>query len=457
MSKKPVSVGDIVEIELESLAHGGDVVGRIDGYAIFIPQGVPGEIAKVKITQVKKNYGRGEIIEVIEESEDRITPSCPFSDRCGGCQVQHINYQAQLDHKQKIVRDNIERIAKLTDIKINPVKGMDNPFFYRNKAQFPLAKNEEGKVITGFYAPGSHKLIAIDKCGIQHPLINRISERTVELIEEYELSIYNEKKHQGLLRHLVVRVGVCTNQAMLIFVTKDNKFPEARKIAKRLMADIPELLSVQHNINPKKTNVVLGKLTKTLAGDDHIFDYIGRIKYKISPLSFFQVNTLQAKVLYDQAVEYAGLTGQEKVIDAYCGLGSITLYVSDQSQEVYGIEVVEEAIEAAKENAEFNGIENCHFQAGKVREVLPELKKEFIPEMIIVDPPRKGCHEEVLKTFVEMEPERIVYVSCNPSSLARDLKYLDAHGYETVEIQPVDMFPQTYHIENVALIKRIDN
>ncbi len=219
------------------------------------------------------------------------------------------------------------------------------------------------------------------------------------------------------------------------------------------MEEISELISVQHNINPQRTNVVLGKLTKTLAGEDSIIDYIGRIKYKISPLSFFQVNTLQAKVLYDQVVEYAGLTGEEKVVDAYCGLGSITLYLAEKAKEVYGIEVVGEAIEAAKENAKLNGIENCCFEVGKVREVLPELKKDFKPDVVVVDPPRKGCHQEVLETFAQLEPNRIVYVSCNPSSLARDLKILKELGYKTVEVQPVDMFPQTYHIESVALLE----
>lgn len=457
MINKPVKVGDVVDIELENLAHGGDVVGRIDSFTIFISKGVPKEKARVKITQVKKNYARGEVIEVIEESEDRINPICPFAKDCGGCQIQHIDYQAQLEHKKKIVRDNLERIGNLEQIKVNPVKGMENPFFYRNKAQFPLGTNQDNQVISGFYAPGSHEIIEINNCSIQHPLINRIAARTMELIEEYELSIYDEKLHKGLLRHLVIRAGVCTNQAMLIIVTKDNKFPEARRLARRLMEEIPELVSVQHNLNPAKTNIVLGKVTKTLAGEDHIFDYIGEVKYKISPLSFFQVNTLQAKVLYDQVVEYAALTGKEKVIDAYCGLGSITLYVANQAQEVYGIEVIEEAIEAAKENAQLNGITNANFKVGKVREVLPRLKKEFIPEVIIVDPPRKGCHQDVLKSFVEMEPKRIVYVSCNPSSLARDLKYLASQGYKTVEVQPVDMFPQTYHIENVALIKKVDS
>ncbi|WP_027339374.1 23S rRNA (uracil(1939)-C(5))-methyltransferase RlmD [Halonatronum saccharophilum] len=452
MGKKPVKVGDEVIIEMEGLAHGGDVVGRVEGFAIFIPRAIPGEKAKVRITQVKKNYGRGEIVEVIEEAQTRINPSCPKAHLCGGCQIPHMEYQSQLKHKKEIVNDAIERIGKLEGVRVNLVKGMDNPFFYRNKAQFPLAKKGD-KVVTGFYAPGTHQIVETDNCEIQHPLINKIVKEAIKLIEEYDLSIYNENKHRGLLRHLVVRVGVCTNQAMLIFVTKDNKFPEARELARKLMEEIPELISVQHNINSKKTNIVLGKRTKTLVGEDKIIDYIGRVKYKISPLSFFQVNTLQAKVLYDQVVEYAGLTGKEKIVDAYCGLGSITLYLAEKAKEVYGIEVIGEAIEAAKENAKLNGIENCRFEVGKVREVLPELKKEFKPDVVVVDPPRKGCHQEVLETFAQLEPKRIVYVSCNPSSLARDLKILKELGYKTVEVQPVDMFPQTYHIESVALLE----
>ncbi|MCK8816049.1 23S rRNA (uracil(1939)-C(5))-methyltransferase RlmD [Natroniella sulfidigena] len=454
MGAKPIKVGEEIIIELEDLATGGDAVGRVDGFVIFIPGGIPGETVKVEITQVKKSYGRAKIIEVIEQSAERVQPSCQEDEDCGGCQISYLDYQAQLKYKRKIVRDTIERIAKLTEVEVNPVKGMDNPFFYRNKAQFPVAMQEE-EVITGFYALGTHQLIELDDCRIQHPLINRVIREAIELIEEYEVSIYDEQQHQGLLRHLVVRVGVCTNQAMLIFVTKDEEFPAGVEIATELLERIPELVSINQNINPEETNVVLGRRTKQLVGQDHIIDYIGPIKYKISPLAFFQVNTLQAKVLYDQVVEYAQLSGSERVLDAYCGVGSIALYLARFAKEVWGIEVVEEAIKAAKENAELNGIDNCKFKVGKVRNVLPRLKEELKPEVIVVDPPRKGCHQEVLATFAELEPERIVYVSCDPASLARDLKYLTEVGYQVEEIQPVDMFPQTFHVETVVVLEKI--
>ncbi|WP_408955643.1 23S rRNA (uracil(1939)-C(5))-methyltransferase RlmD [Natroniella sp. ANB-PHB2] len=453
MGAKPIKVGEEIIIELEDLATGGDAVGRVDGFVIFIPGGIPGEKVKVEITQVKKSYGRAKIVEVIEQSAERVQPSCQEDEDCGGCQISYFDYQAQLKYKRKIVVDTIERIAKLTEVKVNPVKGMENPFFYRNKAQFPVAKQGD-KVITGFYALGTHKLIELEDCKIQHPLINRVLREAIDLIEEHQVSIYDEKQHKGLLRHLVVRVGVCTNQAMLIFVTKNEEFSAGVEIATELLERIPELVSVNQNINPEETNIVLGRRTKQLVGEDHIIDYIGPIKYKISPLAFFQVNTLQAKILYDQVVEYAQLSGTERVLDAYCGVGSIALYLARFAKEVWGIEVIGEAIEAAQENAQLNEIDNCQFEVGKVREVLPRLKKELRPEVIVVDPPRKGCHQEVLATFVELEPERIVYVSCDPASLARDLKYLTEAGYQLEEIQPVDMFPQTYHIENVALLKK---
>jgi len=451
-----VKVGDVVTIKLDNLASGGDVVGRKDGFAIFVPQGVPEEIVKVEIIEARKSYAKGKIIEIVEESDKRVVPECEIANLCGGCQIAQIDYQAQLNYKQKIVKDAIERIGRLKGIKINPVKGMDTPLFYRNKAQFPLGIRDN-RVITGFYAPKTHQIIEIEDCKIQHPLINRIIKETIELIEEYQLSIYDEKKHTGLLRHLVVRVGVCTNQALLVIVTKDNKFPEGRDLAERLMEKIPELSGVQQNINSKKTNVVLGKITKTLSGTDYITDYIGEVKYKISPLSFFQVNTLQTKVLYDQVVEYAQLTGEEQVVDAYCGLGSISLYLAAQAKQVYGIEVIEEAIEMAKKNAELNGIDNCDFSVGKVRDILPNLQNKIRPDLIVVDPPRKGCHQDVLKEFANIKPDKIIYVSCNPASLARDLKIMCQLGYEVVEIQPVDMFPQTYHVESVVLLRSISD
>ena len=447
--ERPVSKDGVEIIKLDNIAYGGDAVGRKDNFTIFVPQGIPGEKVKVRITELKKSYARGEIIEVIEETEERVTPQCEVSEECGGCQIDHIDYQAQLKYKERMVEDALEHIGKLDRVQVNSVLGMEHPFLYRNKAQFPLDIRDEEAVI-GFYAAGSHDLIAHDDCQIQHPVINRIANKVVDLINQYDLSIYNEETQQGLMRHLVVRVGVCTNQAQLIVVTKDDKLPYQEQIIAELLSEIPELISIYQNINPQDTNVVLGDKIKKLAGEDYIIDYIGNIKYQISPLSFFQVNTLQAKVLYDKVLEYAELTGEEKVLDAYCGLGSISLYLAAQSAEVYGIEVIEEAIELARENAELNKIEDCTFKTGKVREILPQLKEEFKPEVIVVDPPRKGCHEDVLAGFVELKPEKIIYVSCKPTSLARDLKFLTKQGYQVEEVQPVDMFPQTYHIENVV-------
>ncbi|GAB6138139.1 23S rRNA (uracil(1939)-C(5))-methyltransferase RlmD [Halanaerobaculum tunisiense] len=452
---KPVEVGDIITIQLENIAYGGDVVGRKEGFAIFVAAGIPGELVKVEITEVKRNYGRGQLLEVISPVPERATAECNKYNTCGGCQLQHIDYQSQLEYKHQMVEDAMERIGKL-EVEINPVLGMENPYLYRNKAQFPLGVEEE-ELVAGFYASGSHDLVAVDNCQIQHPVINRIAERTTDLLTEYDLAVYDEAEHKGLLRHVVIRVGVCTNQAMLIIVTNTEEFPGGEEIANKLLAEVPELVSVYQNVNSEDTNVVLGEQMVELAGQEQIIDYIGQVKYQISPRSFFQVNTLQTKTLYDQVVEYAELTGVEKVLDAYCGLGSIALYLAEQAQEVLGIEVIPEAIEQAQENAQLNGINNCQFKVGKVRDVLPELKEEFSPEVIVVDPPRKGCHEEVLAAFAEIQPERIVYVSCKPTSLARDLKRLQELGYQVEEIQPVDMFPQTYHIENVALIKKIDN
>ena len=456
MEEQPVKKGEIVTISLDNIAYGGDAVGRKDNFTIFVPYGIPGERVKVKIREVKQSYARGEIVSLVEETKERIEPKCSVSGACGGCQLDHIDYQAQLKYKRAMVKDALEHIGGLTEVEVNPVLGMEHPYLYRNKAQFPLAKVDEEAVI-GFYAAGSHDLIAHDDCQIQHPVINRIASKVVELINQYELSIYDEAEEKGLMRHLVVRVGVCTNQAQLILVTNEAELPYQAEIVATLMNEIPELISIYQNINHKDTNVILGEKTEKLSGQNYIIDYIGNIKYQISPLSFFQINTLQAEVLYDKVIEYAELTGEEKVLDAYCGLGAISLYLAEKSEKVYGIEVVPEAIELARENAELNGIDNCRFRAAKVRDALPQLKEEFLPEVVVVDPPRKGCAEEVLEDFIELEPEKIIYVSCKPTSLARDLDFLTRYGYQIEAVQPVDMFPQTYHIENVVKLVKSSN
>lgn len=458
MAERPVQKGEIITIELDSLAHGGECVGRVDNFAIFVGGGIPGEKVKVEVTQVKKNFGRGKLIDILEPSPHRMTAPCDVYTGCGGCQLQHIQYDEQLKLKRQIVVDAIERIGKLEGVTVHPTVPSDQNF-YRNKAQFPLGvrKGHNGKeeIVTGFYASGTHEIVANTQCDIQHHLINRIVRKTLAILNDKQVSIYNEKAHKGILRHLLVRVGVCTNQAMLVFVTNGKQFPDGEKIAQQVMVEVPELKSVLQNVNTRRTNVILGRETRVLAGDEQIIDFIGELKFEISAQSFFQVNTLQSKVLYDQVVKYAQLSGSEVVLDAYCGIGTISLYLAQQAGVVHGIEVVSQAIEDAERNSAVNGLENTYFYTGLVEEVLPRLTADGVRfDTVVVDPPRKGCEREVLEVFGQTQPDRIVYVSCNPTTLARDLAVLVEYGYQVEEVQPVDMFPHTYHVESIVLLKR---
>lgn len=449
--------GDIIDIELVDLANGGDAVGRYEGLAVFIPGGIPGELVKVRIVEKKKNYARGEIVEILRAARERIKPDCPVFGACGGCQLQHIAYENQLEYKRKMVKDLLERIGKLEDAEVEPVFPAAHPFLYRNKAQFPLAKDRDGKIIAGFYERGSHEIVPLESCLIQHPLINRTMKITLEILNDYpDLTVYNEIEHKGLLRHLVIRAGICTNQVLLILVTSGEELPHAEEVAERVMREMPEIVGVLQNINPERTNVILGQETRIIAGQDYYLDYIGNIKFAVSTNSFFQVNTLQTKNLYDFVLDFAGLSGEETVIDAYCGLGSISLYLAEKAGEVIGIEEVPEAVEDAGKNARLNGIDNCRFITGKVEEKLPELLAEGIkPDLIVFDPPRKGLAKEVIDAVIGVKPERIVYVSCNPATLARDLA-LFKEDYRILKVQPVDMFPNTYHVECVTLMSRVE-
>ncbi|MCK4260300.1 MAG: 23S rRNA (uracil(1939)-C(5))-methyltransferase RlmD [Halanaerobiales bacterium] len=458
MAEKPIKKGEIVTLTFDNLAHGGEVVGRFNNFAIFVVGGIPGEEAKVRITLVKKTFGRGEIVEILKPSPYRINAICEVYSGCGGCQLQHVEYDEQLKLKRQIVVDALERIGGLKDVKVLPTLGSEE-IHYRNKAQFPLdiSNDKFGKkeIITGFYAPKTHEIIPNQSCDIQHLLIDKVVRKTLQILNEENVSIYNERSHKGQLRHLLVRVGVCTNQAMLVFVTNGVQFKSANKIANKVMAEIPEVVSVMQNINTQRTNVILGKETRLIAGKENIIENIGELKFEISAQSFFQVNTLQTRVLYDQVVKYAELSGSEVVLDAYCGIGTISLYVAQNAGVVHAIEVVPQAIEDAERNALLNGVNNTFFYTGLVEEVLPRLAEDGVRcDIVIVDPPRKGCEKEVLAVFGETQPERIVYVSCNPTTLARDLAILIDYGYEVVEVQPVDMFANTYHVECVVKLVR---
>jgi 23S rRNA (uracil1939-C5)-methyltransferase len=450
----PVRPGEQIQVQIHGLGHSGEGVGRYEGLTIFVPGGVPGDTLTVRILEAKKNYATAQIRSIDEPSPDRVVPPCPVVGECGGCQIQHIAYPAQLRLKEQQVRDAVERIGKLQGVTVHPTLGMGAPWGYRNKAQFPVGQ-ASGKIIAGFFAPGSHRIIDIEHCEIQHPLGNEIMRVTKELAAKYGVPIYDERRHQGVLRHVLARVGRGTGETMAVLVTNGPEFPSGKKIAQELLERIPSLVSVVQNINPEQTNVVLGRKSRVLAGRDHILDTISDLTFAISPVSFFQVNPEQTEVLYGKALAYAGLTGAETVLDLYCGIGTISLFLARQAKSVIGIEIVPPAIEDAKANAERNGITNARFICGDATVEMPKLAAAGVKaDVIVVDPPRKGCDEPVLEAIAQMAPERVVYVSCNPASLGRDLAKLAELGYRTIEVQPVDMFPHTAHVESVARLVR---
>lgn len=439
----------VYKLKIDGLGSSGEGVGKVDGFTIFVRGAIPEDIVKVKINILKKNYAVGELVEIIEPSKNRIEPKCPNANVCGGCQIMHMEYSAQLEMKRKTVEDALTRIGKI-DVVVNPTLGMDNPYEYRNKAQFPVGIID-GKAIMGFYKIGTHDIVDTEYCHIQDPINEKIVKVIKKYIEDFNVTVYDEKNRTGLIRHIVTKVGFTTGEIMIVLVTNGRDIPYKNELIEMLKENIDGLKSIVQNINTKNTNVIFGENTTTLYGEDKIVDYIGDLKFNISARSFFQVNPMQTKVLYDKALEYAGLTGNEKVFDIYCGIGTISLFLAKKAKEVHGVEVVEAAIEDAKENAAINNIENAKFYVGKAEEVVPRLYKEGKrADVVVVDPPRKGCEESVLETIVNMEPKRVVYVSCNPATLARDLAYLDEKGYKTVKVQPVDMFAHTAHTECVC-------
>ncbi|OEF99250.1 23S rRNA (uracil-5-)-methyltransferase RumA [Vulcanibacillus modesticaldus] len=448
----PVQKNQYIEMEFTGFGHDGEGVGKYQGYTLFVPGVLPGEKAKVKVIKVKKNYGYGRLIELIDTSQDRIEPKCSIYKQCGGCQLQHITYQEQLKQKRLLVEDNIKRIGKIEDVVIHQTLGMRDPWNYRNKSQVPVAKREGG-LIAGFYAKRTHDVIDMKECLIQQEENNYMIQTVRRIAEEIGIAPYDEKNHQGILRHIVTRVGVNTGERMLILVTNGKDFPNKEELIKRIVEELPDLTSLIQNVNDQRTNVIMGLKSITLWGRDVIYDTIGDIKFAISPRSFYQVNPEQTKQLYDKALEYAMLTGNENVIDAYCGIGTISLFLAKKAKQVYGVEIVPEAIKDAKKNAELNGIKNVTFEVGAAETVIPKWQQQGLNvDVVVVDPPRKGCDQSLLQTIIELKPKRVVYVSCNPSTLARDLRILEDGGFKTIEIQPVDMFPQTTHVESVALL-----
>ena len=446
----PVQKNDYIDARFEDLTHDGAGVAKVEGYPIFVPNGLPGEKAKIKVLKVNKGYGFGRLIELYEKSPYRVEPQCPIYKECGGCQLQHLSYEGQLKAKEKQVRDVLQRIGRLENIDVHPVLGMKEPWRYRNKAQVPVGE-QEGGLIGGFYQQRSHKIIDMKECIIQQEKNDEVVQAVIEICSRYGVTAYDENTHKGDLRHVMARYGLTTGEVMVVLITRTNELPHKNEIIKEITERIKGIKSIVQNINKQKTNVIFGDKTKVLWGEEVIYDFIGDIKFAISARSFYQVNPEQTKVLYEKALEYAGLSGNESVIDAYCGIGTISLFLAQKAKKVFGVEIVPEAIEDAKRNAELNGITNAEFAVGEAEVVIPKWYEDGnTADVLVVDPPRKGCDEALLKTIIEMKPQKVVYVSCNPGTLARDLRILEDGGYQTVEVQPVDMFPQTMHVECVA-------
>jgi 23S rRNA (uracil1939-C5)-methyltransferase len=452
--EKPILKNKIYILEIMSLGHSGEGVGKYEGFTIFVPHALPGETVEVKITEVKKSYAKGKLMAILKPVATRSEPKCPIYYECGGCQLQHASYDEQLVLKRQTVVDAVTRIGKLTDVIIHPTIGAKDSWYYRNKMQFPIGTVNE-KIAVGCFAQGTHTIINTEHCFIQHNANNTIAQAVQQIITELGISTYDEYTGQGIMRHVLGRVGTATDDVMVVLVTATTDLPHQERIIAELRHRIPNLVSIGQNINNNRTNVILGNRTKTLWGQDTITDKLGEFTFHISARSFFQVNTRQAEVLYNKAVEYAGLSGREIVIDAYCGTGTITLFLARKAKKVYGIEIVEPAIRDARYNAQINQISNVEFIVGDAVDIMPQIFKQGVqPQVIVVDPPRAGCDKKVLETFAAMQPERIVYVSCNPSSLARDLAFLEECGYKTKEIQPVDLFSHTYHVECCVWLER---
>lgn len=473
------SKNDCVELTIEDIGVSGEGIGKVDGYTLFVKDTVIGDVVRVKIMKAKKNYGYARLMDIIKPSEDRVEPACPIARQCGGCQIQAMNYNAQLKYKQKLVKDNLLRISGLTegvDYEMCEILGMDTPFRYRNKAQYPVGEDKDGNIVMGFYAGHTHSIIACpdDDCMLGHSDNAFILNTVKEWMKEYRVRAYNENIHKGTVRHVLIRTGYHTDEVMVCLVTKKMLRKEAAdglvKAIQKLKLNVASLVV---NINKEDTNVILGKECITLYGRPYIEDYIGDIKFQISPLSFYQVNPKQTEVLYNKALEFAGLKGNESVWDMYCGIGTISLFLAKKAGKVYGVEIVPQAIEDAKNNAKINNIDNAEFFVGKAEEVVPAFYKKQTgvqsdndstdskeydmtrPDVVVVDPPRKGCDKKLLDTIVSMSPDRIVYVSCDSATLARDLKLLVEYGYKVEKVQPVDQFGNTVHVETVCLLSKL--
>ncbi len=458
---------DVVTVTVEDMGIAGEGIGKVDGYTLFIKDAVIGDMVEAKIMKAKKNYGYARLMKIIRPSQYRVEPKCPAARQCGGCQIQAMSYDKQLEFKEQKVKNNLMRIGgipgEVLDSILEPACGMVQPYRYRNKAQYPVGRDKNGSLIAGFYAGRTHQIIPCQDCSLGVEVNSDILRMILEFMEKYQIEPYDEGRHKGLVRHILLRYGFATGEIMVCLVLNGRKLPHAKELTGRL-SEIRGMTSITVSVNTEKTNVIMGGEIITLWGQDYITDYIKDVKYQISPLSFYQVNPVQTRKLYETALQYAGLTENETVWDVYCGIGTISLFLAQKAGKVYGVEIVPQAIEDAKKNAEINGMDNVEFYVGKAEEILPKFYADYAAshpgqqaraDVMVVDPPRKGCEESVLDTMVQMQPQRIVYVSCDSATLARDVKYLRERGYELEKGRVVDMFPQTCHVETVCLLSKL--
>ena len=448
----PVKKNEEYVVDIIDNGCEGEGVARIDDFTIFIKGALKGEKCKIQILKVTSSYAFAKIVQIIEKSQYRVEPDCETYKRCGGCNLRHVDYDKTLEMKERMV-ENLVRRNLGDNIKVKPTLGMGNPYNYRNKAQFPVGVDKHNNPVIGVFANRTHEIIPIKNCLIQNAYSEQIAKYIIDYAKEHNISVYDEKSGKGLLRHIVIKVGVQTDEIMVVLVINDRKFSREKELAENIIKEFPRVKTVIKNINLKNTNVILGKENDVILGDGYIYDILGEYKFKISPLSFYQVNPVQAEALYYTALENASLKKDDVLYDLYCGIGTIGIFASKFVKKVYGIEIVEEAIRDAKENARLNNIENIEFFAGDVEKVFNDIvsQKNDIPNVVVVDPPRKGLDRNTIDSLIRLKPEKIIYISCNPATMVRDIALL-RDGYEMGEVQPVDMFPFTNHVESVSVL-----
>ena len=440
-------------VDIIDNGYEGEGIAKIDNFTIFVPGTIKGEKVKILIVKVLSSHAFGKVIEIVKKSEVRQTIDCNTYKRCGGCNLRHIKYESTLEMKQNSVQSLVNKTLK-NKIEVNKTIGMEKPYYYRNKAQYPLGINKNGEPIMGVFANRTHEVIPIEKCFIQNPQSEKIAKYILYFIKKHNISVYNELTQKGLLRHIVIKIGIKTNEIMCILVINGKNIPKENKLKEELLKEFPNIKTIVKNINTKNTNVILGEENLNIYGDGYIEDILGDYKFKISPLSFYQVNPIQAEKLYNIGVEAANISKDDIVFDLYCGIGTISIFMAKFAKKVYGVEIVKEAVNMAKENARVNTIENIEFYDGDVEVILDKLinVKKIVPDIIMVDPPRKGLDKKSINNILKIKPKKVIYISCNPATLVRDLSYLE-ENYNINSITPVDMFPFTSHVEVCALLE----